>query len=438
MATAAVPGVRRTGQFGTDEVRGSFREGVYYSDPNGETPLYAISERNAKGEKLPYYHHKWWAQRRPMQGGSFTAGQVYTTADVVSGPAYTDAASPAGTVVYVKVSAAIAKQIRKGHQVKLSKTADYRYTKAFECVGRTVNGSNSYVALALQETGSATYGLLGCNHIQVIGNMNPQFGARPEGVKYDPTQFETKTQIFRTPFGMSRTAQEMALRTGKPWARDKKMAGILHRQEIERAFIDGIMTESVGDNGDILTTLRGLNEYAITYADSANIACYNTDETYAGLEWTADGGGMTWIENYLENYGIWGIMEPMAVGGIKAVNAFDRLARAHSTYNISEGENAFGTKIRKFMGAAVTLQLKVHPMMSLDPVWNYGLILFDPKKMHYAYITDTMVNSQKSEDQREDGLDGRIEELLTECTFEYEDPRQIGILHGLGLNNTLE
>mgnify|MGYP000848415479 CR=1 FL=1 len=440
MSTPATPGPRRSDQFIEQDVLGSYGKKVLFANPNGESPLFAISERNRGGfnsatdGKIGHYRHDWPTQRLPIQGGSFTASEIYTGTDM--GTKYTAAATPAGTSLVVKVTAAIAKEIRPKHTIKLEKTGDRRHRMGGTVTNVVVNGASSYVVFTTHSTASATYGLDECDYISVKGNENAQFGARPDGVKYDPVLSYNATQIFRTPYGMSRTAQEMALRWGKPWARDKKMAGILHRKEIESSFIWGEKAITVGDNGDILTRMGGLIEMCEDYADDAHIADYALDTGFQGISW-AD-GGKDFLDAYLETLGLWGKSERLFLCGIAAKNAFTKVAAANSTYNISKGENSFGMQIDRFEGSGLTLQLRTHPLMNLDPVMKYGGIIMNPEYLHYLYITDTMVKRDNSQEEGGvDSLDGRLEEILTECTFQYDQPKELGVLYNLGVDNEL-
>jgi hypothetical protein len=428
-------GIRGTGDWVTDQRPMNWRQQILYLYPNGMAPLTAIlSMLGSESVDDPQFH--WWTQSQTTVGGD-VAG-IYTLPDL--SVAYVTG-GVAGDVVYVQVTTTLANRIREGHQILLRDASDYTVDVVGKVTGVTRGTTNSVLAVRLLENddNSATHDLSDCDTFKIIGNINPEGGEMPDAIALNPTKVYNYTQIFRTPLSITRTARKTKLRTGEQYQKAKSEALEMHSWEMELAFLWGIRTENVGDNGKPERTTMGVVNFIRQYA-AANCDDYTLNATYAGQTWAA--GGETWFKNMLEQIFRYGASEKLCLCGSGFLLGIDALAMAGGQVNLQPGQKTYGMDIRSWITPFGTIHMKTHPLFSYDATTRNMGILLEPKEMTYKYIDDTNFYGENSSKTHPEGygqrrVDGTNEEFLTECGLEFGLPQKCAVLNGVGLNNTL-
>jgi hypothetical protein len=413
----------------------NWRQQILYLYPNGMAPLTAIlSMLGSESVDDPQFH--WWTQSQTTVGGD-VAG-IYTLPDL--SVAYVTG-GVAGDVVYVQVTTTLANRIREGHQILLRDASDYTVDVVGKVTGVTRGTTNSVLAVRLLENddNSATHDLSDCDTFKIIGNINPEGGEMPDAIALNPTKVYNYTQIFRTPLSITRTARKTKLRTGEQYQKAKSEALEMHSWEMELAFLWGIRTENVGDNGKPERTTMGVVNFIRQYA-AANCDDYTLNATYAGQTWAA--GGETWFKNMLEQIFRYGASEKLCLCGSGFLLGIDALAMAGGQVNLQPGQKTYGMDIRSWITPFGTIHMKTHPLFSYDATTRNMGILLEPKEMTYKYIDDTNFYGENSSKTHPEGygqrrVDGTNEEYLTECGLEFGLPQKCAVLNGVGLNNTL-
>ena len=100
-----------------------------------------------------------------------------------------------------------------------------------------------------------------CDTVLIVGNINPEGGPIPDAIAYDPLKFNNYTQIFRTPLEITRTARKTKLRTEDAYKEAKRESLELHSIEMEKAYLFGVRSESIGPNGQPERTTAGSDPY---------------------------------------------------------------------------------------------------------------------------------------------------------------------------------
>jgi len=288
-------GMRGTGDWVTDQRPKNWREQILYLYPNGMAPLTALLSK-MKSEKVDDPEFNWWTQLMGSVNGTVTG--VFTIAD------HSNAYNPGppagtGTTLFVRVAEDLAAQIRAGHQLLLRCTTDYRVDVNVKVTQVTKNGPNSSIAVRLLEPddNSPVNDLSNCDHLLVIGNINPEGGEMPDSIAKNPSKLYNYTQIFRSPLSLTRTALKTKLRTGNDYQKAKRECLEMHSIEMELAFLWGIRTEFTGSNGKPERTTRGVIPWIRTLAPG-NCDDYSLNPAYAGIPWLA--GGAAWLNIMLE------------------------------------------------------------------------------------------------------------------------------------------
>jgi len=427
-------GMRGTGDWVTDQRPKNWREGILHEYPNGMAPLTAIMSKMGS-QSVGDSEFSWWTKSLPTQGGAVTATEIYTDAAMSS--AVGDA-SAAGAIVYVKVAEAVADHFRAGHQVLLRDTSDYEVDVNAKVLAVQKNGASSCITCKLLEAddNSATHGLSDVDRILIIGNLNAEGAAMPDAISYDPTKIYNLTQIFRTPLEITRTARLTKLRTGDAYTEAKREALEMHSIEMEKAFLWGIMTESVGSNGKPERTTRGLVNVIKTYA-SGNVSDYSLDTDYTGQSWLT--GGEDWLDNRLRLMFRYGKREKLVFAGDGALLALSRLAKSSGQFQITTATKSYGIQVTEWQTVFGKINIITHPLFSYETTNQYSMVVFEPSQLKFRYITDTTF--YKDPDKQNTGWtrkDGTSEEFLTEAGMEFHFPSGWGYLNGVGQDNSLD
>jgi hypothetical protein len=262
----------------------------------------------------------------------------------------------------------------------------------------------------------------------------------PDAIALNPVQVYNYTQIFRTPLSITRTALKTRLRTGDQYQKAKAEALEMHSWEMELAYLWGIRTQNVGDNGKPERTTMGVINFIRQFA-AANVSDYTLDPTYAGQAWTV--GGETWLKNILEVIFRYGAEDKLCLCGSGFLLGIDCLAQTSGQIQIAPAQKMYGMQIREWLTPFGSIYMKTHPLFSFDATTRHMGLILEPKELGYRYIDDTTFfgenNGQKTHasgyGQRR--IDGLNEEYLTEAGLEFGLPQKCGLLNGVGLDNSL-
>jgi hypothetical protein len=428
-------GMRGTGDWVADQRPLNWRQQILKLYPNGQAPLTAIlSMMGSEKVNDPQFH--WWTQEMTAVGGAVSG--VYTLPDL--SVAYTSG-GVAGTVLYVVVTTTLAMRIREGHQILLRDASDYAVDVVGKIIGVTRGTTSSVLAVKLLEAddNSSTHDLSDCDTFKIIGNINPEGGEMPDAIALNPTKVYNYTQIFRSALSITRTARKTQLRTPDDYQKAKAECLEMHSWEMELAFLWGVKTEGIGDNGKPERTTQGVINFIREYAPlNCNDYTLNTD--YSGSDWTV--GGADWMNVMLEQIFRYGAEDKLALCGSGALLGIQSAVAANTQYNITGGETAYGMKFREWVTPFGSIMMKTHPLFSYDATTRNMMLIIEPKELGYRYIDDTQFYGEASTKLHPEGygqrrVDGTNEEFLTEAGLEFGLPQKCAVLNGVGLDNNL-
>lgn len=434
------------GQRGTNDWTDSdfrpkdWRETVLYLYPNGDAPLTALTA-TMKSERATDPEFYWFTKGLPKQGGAVTG--VYT--DVLTTP-YAGGGVATDTL-YIKIAADVVQHFRNGHQVLLRDASDPTVDVVGKVTAEPVtNGASSYITVTLLEDddNSSLGDLQDCDAVLIIGNINSEGAGMPKAISYDPVKYYSKTQIWRTPLDITRTARKTKLRTYDQYKEAKREALQLHAMELEKSYFWSIMTETVGSNGKPERTTKGLIPWIReSAADGATVSDYTQDDAY-GIE--AGNGGKTWLEAgeawldvVCEHIFRHGSDERLAYVGSGVLLAINKLIKANtsSRFQFNEKTGAYGIKVTEWHTPFGIVYMKRHPLFSYDDTTRNMAVVFDPKDLVYKYIDDTTFfpSGEGKVSSAGDRIDGTKEEYLTEAGLEFHHPAKCALLTGFGSDN---
>lgn len=427
-------GMRGNGDWVPDARPKSWRETILYLYPNGKAPLTAIlSKMEREAVDDPQFY--WWTESFQNQGGDVTG--IYKNADLSTG---TGASSvSAGDVLYVNVTAAIAGHFRAGHQALLRNESDYSEDCNGKILSVVVNGSSSYMVFKALQASSGDPDS-DFDRILVVGNINPEGGAMPDAVAYDPVKWYNYTQIFRTPLSITRTARKTKLRTGDQYQKAKNQALEMHSVEMEKAYLFGYPTENTGDNGQperttmgLLNAIRGIANatyggYPATYTDyNGNVSDFPTAKS--GYTWLD--AAEAWLDEQLEIIFRYGDQEKLAFCGNGVLLGLQKLVKAYGNFEFKTSTVAYGLKVTQWVTAFGTIDFIPHPLFNLETSLRNSAVVFEPRNLKFRYIDDTTFYPEGEKQNTGSGrIDGTSEEWLTEAGLEFHHPIGWGFLTG--------
>ena len=412
-------GMRGTGDWVANQRPENWREMILYLYPNGKAPLTAImAMMGSEATTDPIFH--WWERALPDQRATITGAWDDSGLSDAS-----DGGETAGTTQYIQMSAVDAAKFLVGHQVLLRDAADLTADiNAKVTVAPVISGANSYITISLLEDddNGATGDMTSVDVCLIIGTINPEGGLSPSGLRYDPTEYFNYTQIFKTALEHTRTAMKTKLRTGDDIKQAKKEALELHSMEMEKAFIFGIRTTNVGTNGKPERTTAGIKSFL-----SSNVADYT--KATGTSTWLA--GGEDWLDERFEEIFRYGNTEKIALCGSGALLGIQKLAKQNGLFDLTAKTTSYGIKVLQWVTPFGEINLKTHPLFTLEPTTRNSMLIVDPPFLGTRHIDDTKYEANVQAND----LDGEKSQYLTESGLELHFEQSHGWLDGIGLDN---
>lgn len=426
-------GMRGTENWGTDMRPKNWRDMILYLYPNGQAPLTAMLAKMGK-EKTDDPEFNWWTQSLASVGVDIT--DVYD--DAALGTAYTGNGSD-GDTLYVKMAEKDAQKFRAGHEILFRKKADSTLDCVAKVTSRQLNGANSFLSVRLLEDddNSTAHDISDADRILLIGNVNSEGAEMPESIALDPVKFYNLTQIWRTPLSITRTARKTRLRTGDAYQKAKREALEMHSIEMELSLLFSIRTEKTGANGFPERTTMGLIP-AVRSGAPANVDDYRLNADYSGDAWTA--GGEAWLDNFFEQISRWGsgLDGMLAFCGSGALLGINNLAKNSGQLQLQPTTTSYGLKVNTWTTPFGDIALKQHPLFNHEETMRHAIMLFKPTNLKQRIIDDTNFYAEgEKQNTGHNRVDGTKEEYLTELGLEYHHPETMGVLYGVGKDNTL-
>lgn len=398
-------GMKGTGDFVNNQDPEDWRQTYLMLYPNGKAPLTAILSMMSK-EKTSSPHFHWWMKDFPQQSAAVV--------DVWNDPILTIpyvANGVAGQNIYVRVALADVSTFIPGMVVLLRRASDLTLDVRGKVLASIAAGANSFITVMLLEAdnNSATSTLANADVIWVIGNVHAEGSDSAISYLNDLYEEENVTQIFKNALEHTRTAMQTTLRTGPQVAQARKECLEFHNMDFERSLLLGIMTNRVGSNGKNERTTGGISSFLTT-----NVFDYSTDPTIAaGTTWLA--GGENWLDNTIEQVARWSDFENKVVFcGSGAVQAINRIVKNRGTVELTQVKEAYGIQVTKWVTAFGTINLKTHPLLTMQATTRNTMVVVEPRYLKIRYIQDTIYQPEV----QDNGLDGKKSQYLAEIGLE--------------------
>lgn len=373
----AVLGMRGSGSYASpDERPKNYREMILLLYPNAKAPLTAMLSK-LKDEDTDDASFKIFTKDVPAQVSNATASFTSGATSITVGD---------GTIYKV------------GHAILDVLTLEVMWVTGVAGAVLTVARGKGTSAFA--SSGSA-------DPLLIVGSHHEEGAGVPTAIAYNPSVVENFTQIFRNSLNITNTAKMTRLRTGDAIAEARRESLELHAIEMEKAFLFGAKLEDTGGSQPNRTT-GGLNSFL-----STNV------QDFAGSV-TID----SW-ENFLEAAFRYGSSEKLCLLGGRALNVLNKIARAYGTVNITPQAETYGMYMLTWITPFGVLQLKLHPLLSIDSTFTSWGFIIDPAHIVYRYLKGR--DTQYLENRQAPGDDAQIDEWLGECGLELQHEKVHGV-----------
>lgn len=398
---SGIAGLRGTGNWGTDERPKDFREGILWINPNGDSPIFALTGKAGKViKKDPEF--SWWSEAqnnvRLQVNGALASTDTVVTVDSPD-PTGTTMGTAWGTATHLKAG-----------DMLLVEPATDAATFDHEVVLVTAVLSDTQFQISRGFGGTTPAAIGNDLWLLLIGSAYAEGTAAPQAVTRNPTKFYNYMQIFKDSYELTGTADKTASRTGDPWSNDKKRKMFDHARGIEWSILFGRKSETTGANGKPLRTMGGIREFIPSSRVTVGVANVNAmmDALAPMFDFKMSGTDDTRI----------------AFAGNTALLQIAKMIQnaTNASIDIKENFRAWGMKFQEWTTPLGTVLVKSHPLLSAHPLYKSSMFVLDFNAIKYAHLSGR--DTKSHDDVQAKDEDVRRGYVQTECSLE---------VHGGGL-----
>lgn len=234
----------------------------------------------------------------------------------------------------------------------------------------------------------------------IIGNANAENATIRDIKATQTTRKANYCQIFRTPFGMSRTLKDSKLYGGNYKTYQAKKKGIEHRVEMERQFLFGEPKEQT--NSDSGRWATGGLDYFIT----TNRVDASKQVTYPGL---VD------LTQTVFRYG--NQKRRLCLAAPSIISAVDKFSSERLFLQTST--EVYGIRVSKVQSSHGDLMLVKHPLLQETAAYNERMFVLDMDKISERPFVNA--NTKLKQNIQAPSADGEQHEYITQTGLELQN-----------------
>lgn len=397
--TIYVPGLRGTGDWGTDERPKNFRETILWLEPNGTAPLTALMAKMAS-ESVDDPEYNWWEETQDIvrvQLATAVADGVDATFDLWGQGLGSDVAGLGGSTG--------GQSLVPGDLLRVEE-ANGAFTSTVEIVTVVTVTSDVAITVSRGSAGTTAAAIADNAFLTKIGNAFEEGTGAPDSVSKNPTKYNNFTQIFKTTAQLTNTALKTRVRTGDPMKNEKRRKMFDHARDLEYAYLFGVASEATGAGGKPIRTTGGI----LSFLTSNTLAFSG-----GGTPFTED-NFIDAVSPVFDYTGEGGSNMRLCFAGNGALTNLNKLARDSSSTRINfEGTvKTFGMELQKWVLPQGELLIRTHPLFNVHPLYRNSMVGVNPKGIRDRVLRATRFkdNVQANDDDFQKG------EWLTESGLE--------------------
>jgi hypothetical protein len=257
-----------------------------------------------------------------------------------------------------------------------------------------------------------------------IGTAFEESSIRPNALQINPVRITNYTQIFRTSWALSGSAQATEVIAGETNVQENRQdCAAFHAADMEKNLFFG--QKSSGTlNGQPFRTMDGLLNIVNTLANypssyaAVNVTALGATTTYTQLETALD----PVFNQTTDPKG--GNERVLFVGGT-ARKVINTIGRKSGQYQIVDAQTSFGLQFSSFKIARGTFRMIEHPLFNTNSIWSKYAVAVDMATFRVAYLggRKTQKRDFNMDNQAVDnGIDAVGGTLTTEMTTVVKNP----------------
>lgn len=244
----------------------------------------------------------------------------------------------------------------------------------------------------------------------VVGNANFE-GDTSRTVKIqDQTVRTNYTQIFRTPFGITRTANKSKMYGGNDLKHQRMTQLIEHQKDMERAFWWGLPKEDLSTDAAPRRATGGVDYWTSTNGKDASGALTQLEFNEFLRTGFRYGGRTKWL-----------FAAPLIVDAISYW--------AGTKLLVSPKDKTFGIDVRQWLTPFGMVNIVLSNIFTEVTTYAGMAFLVDPAQPEYCYLTDS--DTKLKTNIQANDADGETDEYLTEAGLRFWNEKKGSCLYGV-------
>jgi hypothetical protein len=270
-----------------------------------------------------------------------------------------------------------------------------------------------------------------------VGTAFEESSIRPQSLIINPVRITNLTQIFRNTWAISDTVRATMMIAGETnVAESRQDCAAFHAADIEKALFFGQKSQGIR-NGQPVRTMDGLINivgnlsYYPSYFSAVNINTAGATTNYTQLE-----GFLDPVFNQSTDPKIANERVLFVGGGAKRV--INNIGRLNGTYQIVDGQTAYGLQFSTFKTARGTFRMIEHPLFNSNVDWAKMAVAVDLSTFRLAYLGDRKTQNKEFNipeagdmDVTDNGIDAVGGTLTTEVTCVVKNPPANSVVYNL-------
>lgn len=307
------------------------------------------------------------------------------------------------TVAGAQTNVDTAIEVTTGHGVRFAPHYLVKNTRTAE-VFRVVTVATDTLTV-VRGVGGGNLAMNDLDELIVIGIAQPEGDDIRPARSNNGTKQTNYTEIFRTPFGMTETARNSDTFTEpNDWEQNALEAGIEHEKDKEYAFWLGKPSEDLSTPATPRRTTGGV-------------------EFFANQNISDVGGTMTETELFTAFRAPFRYsgQNRVAFGSMLAVDVMNTFPRGK--VQTQQGETTYGLQVFKYISPHGTVRLITHKLFE-GTVYGGKIAILDMDQLKYRFLQNRDTHIER--ERQGPGVDGRIDEYLTEAGLQLALPKAHG------------
>jgi hypothetical protein len=255
---------------------------------------------------------------------------------------------------------------------------------------------------------TAAAALVDDDPLVMVGSASAEGAGKRTHKNTNETNMHNFTQIFKTTISLTGTADASKLYGGKDRNWQRKVKGIEHLVDMERAFLFGERKEDTSGSTPKRTT-RGLLKF---------LTQNNVDAGGALTEWE--------FETFCQKVFRYGSKKKLLLASPLLVSVINTFAK--NRLQMVPQDKTYGISITRYLSAHGELNIAKHNLLEGAIYGGYGIAI-DPENIKYRFLEgrDTKLRT----DIQQNDADAFEDEYLTEAGIQAMHPASHGVLTGV-------